>query len=118
MNDLKCEKCDSKMIYKINGHTQGWYCEKCDWGICTSYFSKFESDNIDYKVEILGNNEIDLNNLKIISKIKGCNFILSKEILLNGGNLIKDKAININDKIKTLDDLGIKYIIEPKYPYK
>lgn len=118
MSNLKCEKCGAKMIHKIDGHTQGWYCTNCEWSVVTTYFSEIELDDTIYKIEVLPNNDTELDNIKIIAKFGNCNFILAKQLLNVGGILLEDRAVNIHEKIDKLDVLGIKYTITPNYPHK
>lgn len=118
MNELKCEKCGSKMFYKIDGHTQGWYCPSCNWSIVTTYFSDMELDETIYKIELLPDANATIDKIRLISKIGNLNFILSKKILNDGGLLVEGPAKNIDKKIKELDLLKVFYKIIPNYPYK
>ena len=47
-----CEKCKEKMIWKIDGSTQGWSCPECGWNVITSYISEINLDETEYSIYI------------------------------------------------------------------
>ena len=112
-----CTKCRNEMEYKIENNTQGWYCSKCTNAIVTSYISKIDLDETKYEVILLENNDINIDNIKMLSKLTGDNFIKSKEILSNGGIGFSGLARDIDNKIKILKEYKIKYLVKPKYLY-
>ena len=112
-----CNNCKSEMEYKIENHTQGWYCPKCNNAIVTSYFSKIDLDETKYEVILLEKNDVNIDNIKMLSKLTGYNFIKSKELLSNGGIGFSGLARDINNKIKILKMHKINYLVKPKYLY-
>ncbi len=114
---MKCEKCGSKMEFRIEGHTKGWFCKKCGDAIVTSHFSNFEMDLQIYNVYVKSNNNIDIKSIKIISEISGLNYIKAKEILQSGGLLLNGLANDIDKDIVILKKSNINFFIQPDYPY-
>lgn len=112
-----CDKCKSKMIFKIENQTQCWYCQNCENAIATSYFSKIEEDETLYSVYLMKNNDLNIDNIKLISKLSGNNFIKSKELLNNGGILLSGLARDICNNINILKESNIEFIIKPDYKY-
>ena len=49
---MKCEQCNSEMIFKINKGTQGWYCPQCNWNLVTSYIEDLNIDETEYSLYI------------------------------------------------------------------
>ena len=75
---MKCEQCNSEMIFKINKGTQGWYCPQCNWNLVTSYIEDLNIDETEYSlyIKIKKTSVIDFEKIKIVSKIANVNCIL------------------------------------------
>lgn len=114
---MKCEKCGTKMEFKIEGHTKGWFCKKCGDAIVTSHFSDLEIDAQIYDVYVKSNNKLDIESVKIVSEISGLNYIKAKDLLEKGGLLLNGLAIDIDKDIKVLKKSYIKFYVQPNYPY-
>lgn len=114
---MKCEKCNTEMIYKQEEHSLLWLCPNCNWGIATTYNSPIELDTTDYTLHVISQHDLSINKIKCISKTFNCNFIKSKQSLLNGTISITDKAPNIVMIKDELDQINIKYHITPEFPY-
>ena len=66
-------------------------------------------DSTKYVISILGENEISLENIRLISKLTGFNYVQSKSYLQNGYSFEKEYAESILEKKKIFDEYGIKY---------
>lgn len=57
---MKCLNCGKEKIFKIENHTQGWFCLSCGDAIETSYFKDIEIDANEYSVYLLVNNNVEI----------------------------------------------------------
>ena len=97
---IKCPNCGNEVKVIFNGREIINKCLKCDYEVVTTY-----------------NSQIDLDNIKLISKLTGDNFIQSKKYLESGYSFKKEYAEGILEKKKIFDEYKIKYQIVPKFPY-
>lgn len=114
---MKCEKCNTEIIYKQKGHSLSWLCPNCNWGIATTYNSPLELDTTNYTLHIISQSNLSTDKIKCISKTFSINFIESKQASQNGTISITDTASNIIITKNKLDQLEIKYQILPEFPY-
>lgn len=115
----KCPECNSLIEHRIINHTQGWYCDNCGWNVVTTYFSPIEKDSNVYKVFIKEGITVNINQIKVISKLAGINFLSAKKLLGSGTLFIfEGRARDIFEKLILLSENDISYITEPPYPYK
>lgn len=114
---MKCEKCNTEMIYEQKGHSCSWICPKCGWGIATTYNTPLELDMIDYTLHVFAQSDSSIDKLKCISRTFHINFIESKQALTDGNISITDKATNIIGIKNELEKFNIQYQITPEFPY-
>ena len=114
---IKCLKCGNEVIVINNGREIINKCTSCDYEVVSTYNSPMDLDSTKYVISILGENEISLENIKLISKLTGFNYVKSKIYLQNGYSFEKEYAEKILEKKKEFDKYGIKYQIIPKFPY-
>lgn len=116
---MKCEKCGTEMMHYIKGASQITKCPKCGWGWATSYIEPIHEDTTIYSIIIEHDNDV---NEKNVSEIKKYTNQTSPEIIsvLKNGNFIltKQNAIEVKNIICELDNLNIKYNIEPEFKWK
>lgn len=72
-----CEQCGNEMEYFVEGSTCGAKCENCgcDWE------QPIKFDTTDYQLYIEPINNPNVNNLRCISSLFGCNFLETKNKL-------------------------------------
>ena len=117
---MKCEQCNSEMIFKINKGTQGWYCPQCNWNLVTSYIEDLNIDETEYSlyIKIKKTSVIDFEKIKIVSKIANVNYVNAKKMLeLNEICILTAKAPVIKAAISTLKEFHIDYFVNPKFLY-
>lgn len=114
---IKCPKCGKELIVMNNGREIINKCTSCDYEVVTTYNSPMDLDSTKYVISILSENEISLENIKLISKLTGFNYVQSKNYLQNGYSFEKEYAETVLEKKKEFDKYGIKYQIISKFPY-
>lgn len=113
-----CENCSANMISVKNETVQGWECPKCGWNVLTTNIDAIYKDVVEYCIFTERTEKIDKEQIKVISKISGVNFIEAKKILdKNSYCLFEGKAQEIKSIIEQLDNANIKYTITPNYNY-
>ena len=110
--DLKSESNSSDTITEIVIR-----CPNCGWTAVTTTMFDIVDDLTKYTIVIDSGNDAEKETMKKISKLSGHNILESKKILTDGGVMLSDYAIDIVDIIPQLDLMGIKYHIDPKFPY-
>ena len=92
-------------------------CPQCGCKIATTRWEAIDIDPIDYEIIIAKHHNPTMDQIKVISKQTGENFINSKKMLLDGGSYFKGNANAIKEKKYFLDISNIQYSISPNYPY-
>lgn len=113
-----CEKCGAEMVPIDPTKPVGMECPKCGWGWATTYTEpKYEDETI-YKIILEQGNAADLENVRVISKVIGCNFITAKAII-EGSTLVlaEGKAAQVEKHIDMLSQTSLRYRVEPDWPY-
>ena len=115
---MKCEKCKTEMKHYIEGHSQNIKCPKCGWGLATTYIEPIYEDNTIYSVIIERGNSVDA---KSVAEIKKYTNLTNPEIInvLKNGDfvLIKQKAFEVKNIINRLNNLNVKYKVEPEFKW-
>ena len=113
-----CEMCGTEMIPFSEDYSYGMTCPKCGWGWVTSHFEQIDLDTTDYQVVLQPGNEVKGDVLREISNILGVNYIQAKRIIENTPvTIYKGKARDVVVIIDKLDKKGIKYAVQPDFPY-
>ena len=63
-------------------NVSGLICPKCGWNIVTTKIDDIMLDTQLYQLFVLKNEHINRNQIRILSKISGMNYICIKQILL------------------------------------
>jgi len=114
----KCLECGVGMEFKIIDSTQGWYCQKCDHSIITTFIEPIKLDEQDYTIYLLCGNDKDVNQIRTISQIMNSGFLKAKSILKEKESVLCcGKATEIYKIKNLLNENGIRYHISPKYIY-
>lgn len=113
-----CEKCKTKMNWKIEGNTQGWWCPDCGWNVITSYIDEIDLDMTVYSVFIKNSVDIDKEKIKFIAKTANVSFNMAKQILEKKQVcILKGKATEVKKIIDKLQELKIDFTISPLFKY-
>lgn len=116
MNEEKvlCEKCGSEMCIIDEICTVGMTCPNCGYGWVTS--SRAFADTQTYSI-FLDSNKNSIDNIKLISSIANCNYLMARKLIGSSVPFFCGSAIKVKSIKKELDDAGIRYRIEPEFPY-
>lgn len=112
---MLCEKCKTKMIHVCEDSVQGWSCPVCGWGILTTYIDKTHQDMTEYSIYIKSVTNVDVDKIKVISRIAGVNYLVAKQMLKKEGVcILKAKAVDIKKAIWELENANIPFEVTPK----
>jgi hypothetical protein len=117
MENIKCPNCGKMMNFIIDGSALNYSCPFCGCGVATTIAEGINWDSTEYEITILPNNNLKIENIRLISNLTGNNFIISKNILKNGASIFKGRAVEVKTKKEKLDKYDIKYQISPDYKY-
>lgn len=112
-----CPICNGKAIFTWEPPGLTFECKKCGYSYATSYFHPLDENRDEYTVFIKPNNVVTNDKLMYLSSISSKNYIYCKSLLINGGELLKGKPNEINDKIDTLINKDISIDITPEWKY-
>lgn len=112
-----CPVCNGKAIFTWEPPGLVFECSKCGYSYATSYFHPLDEDRNEYTVFIKPNNIVTKDKLMYLSSISSKNYIYCKSLLINGGELLRGKPNEINDKIDTLINKDISIDITPEWKY-
>lgn len=116
-NKYICPKCGAEMNAMYEKPALNLTCPKCGCKIATTKWEDIDLDDNDYEIILKRIANPSLEQIKFVSSFTGQNFINSKKILLEGGQLLKAKAVEIKAKVDSLDRANVDYYIQPKFPY-
>lgn len=116
---LQCEHPDCEAETKVEGSTQGLYCTKCQkWLVAATYIPPIDSDTQEYRVILESGDFRNTEHVKAISSVSNVNFLQARNVLREAAaEVIKDKARTVQTAVSLLDSVGIRYRIEPDFPY-
>ena len=114
----KCPLCNHELVPIKEGSSIGVRCSHCEYSVVTSYIDPIYEDENTYTLLLEADNTFNKNNIKIISKISGQNYIQLKKLVSSVPVVIAEgKAVDILSIKKILDESNIHYSISPKFPY-
>jgi hypothetical protein len=114
---MKCEKCGAEMLEYREGHSCGYICSNCGWGLATSFYEPYETDMTRYSIVIRGN-EATHAAIKAISDVSGMNFLQANKLLrMPEAIVFEGRAVEILEKKKVLLENNISFKITPDFPY-
>ena len=117
---FKCNICQNEMIDKSKGPYINYICPICGNAIATYDYEKDDPIKFDeqkYDIVISGES-VSIEDLKIISKMSGLNFLQCKAIINEHSVIITGKAIDIIEKLRVLKKSDIEFSVNPTFPYK
>jgi len=116
-NKYLCPDCGTEMNIVYEKPALNLTCPKCGCKIATSKWDEIDLDDTKYNIVINTVQNPSIEQIKIISKITGNNFIKSKSLLQNGGLVFEGFAIDVLEKEKELNQQNISYSIKPFFKY-
>ena len=116
-NKYYCPECGAEMYEKYNKPALNLTCPKCGCKIATTRWESIDLDSNEYEVKVKPITNPSLDVLKVISKIIGKNFILTKNELLGGCTVFIGRAVEVKKITTLLDEKNIKYSVSPDFPY-
>ena len=118
MENNECPKCGCKLKKIEEEGSVAWICDACGYGEATTRsMNLFFGDTNDYTIHLNANNLASKENLSIISKISGKNFIACKNILQFGGVVFYGKAEDVKVVKEKLMSANISFAITPEFPW-
>lgn len=114
---MRCPRCKMETVTESEKSEIIIKCPTCGWFAVTTYMSEIDDDIKKYSIIIAPNNSIDKDLIKLVSEISGMNVLESRNLLINGGVMIKEYAVKIKEIAIMLDIAGIIYHIDPEFPY-
>lgn len=112
-----------KMSYRNDSNARRqceWViCPKCGWNIVTTKIDDIMLDTQLYQLYILKNEHINRNQIRILSKISGMNYICIKQNIVtrNKTLLISDRAFKIKAIKEMLEKEKIQFEVVPEFKY-
>lgn len=107
------------MVEVCAAGVRGWSCPVCGWGVLTTYIDQIYLDATEYSIWIKKVKNINLDKIRIISKIAGVNYIAAKQMLEKDSVcVLKAKATDIQKAIENLENADVPYEITPEFKYR
>ena len=116
-NKYICPKCGGEMNAIYVKPALNLTCPKCGCKVATTKWEDIDLDFTEYEIILKPTLSPSIEQIKLVSEYTGLNFINSKALLVNGGQLLKDRAVKIKEKRVALDDNCVDCVILPKFPY-
>lgn len=116
-NKYLCPECGTEMYETYDKPALNLTCPKCGCKIATTRWEKIDLDATEYEISINSEPNPSMDHIKIVSKMIGKNFVLTKEFLIKGGLIFKGKAVNVKKYKDELEKNKISYKISPNFPY-
>lgn len=120
---IKCEKCGTTMIKEMpEKRTFGGYslfCPKCGWGWATTYIDPICNDDTQYQIILLEGNDTSAGVVRAVNKVTHLSLIKAKQVIEKAPQMIyQGDALEIYEMKRLLDEVSVKYRIEPDYLYE
>lgn len=115
---MVCENCKTSMNWFSENSVQGWRCSGCGWSVVTTDIDNIYKDMTQYSIYIKKVNNANMEQIKIIAKIAGVNYLAAKQMLMeNHACILKDNAPKVKDAIKKLKQRNIPFKVRPQFEY-
>jgi ribosomal protein L37AE/L43A len=113
-----CPKCEEELTESIRGAFLTLVCPKCGWRVARSWTEPINEDETVYSLMLTPQSEVTKEALSAVSKIAGCNFLTTKELIENPQKfLVECRTPEMKDYIKRLVDVNVEFIVMPEFPY-
>lgn len=115
---MLCKNCNSNLMRIKGDSVQGWECPVCGWNMLTTDIEEIYMDMTMYSIYLDGEENINIEKIKEISRLCDINFIKAKSLLEKKGICILNaKAPKIKETIQGLKDVKINYSVVPCFKY-
>ena len=115
---MNCTNCNAEMVYFVDGLTCGWKCTKCNMELVTSYYDPISLDENEYAVTVNKTSNPNASQIKVAAETCKCNFILSKEKLLEGFVIDGLKAKDTRNVLSKLKAVNLTFSVNPDFDYE
>lgn len=116
-NKYLCPECGNEMYETYEKPALNLTCPKCGCKIATTRWEKIDLDSTEYEILVMPESNPSMEHIKIVSKLIGKNFIITKDYMINGSTIFKGKAIDVKKYKDIFDANEILYKIYPDFPY-
>ena len=115
---MLCKKCHTEMIAMNEDNVGGVICPKCGWNIVATKINDIMLDTKMYQLYALKNENINMSQIRILSKISGENFIcIKRDVTKNKMLIMNARATKIKDALKMLKKEKIEFEVVPDFKY-
>lgn len=114
----KCEACGAELERRIEGHTLIWECPVCGDSVATTYFPPIEVDETAYVIHLQAQECKDIDKLREVARLRDCNFLQARAFLAKGGELLRERASEIQKACRQLESVGLPHTVSPDFPYE
>lgn len=112
-----CPNCGVEMIESYEKPALNLVCPKCGCKIATTKWEEIDLDDTKYSIVIEPMDSPKMDQIKMISSNSSMNYIVSKELLKNGGVFYEGDAISVLDMKKKFEVNSISFHITPEFKY-
>ncbi len=106
------------MTESIRGAFLTFACPKCGWRVARSWTEPINEDETVYSLMLTPQSEVTKKALSAVSKIAGCNFLTTKELIENSQkSLVECKAHEMKGYIKRVVSANVEFIVTPEFLY-
>ena len=117
LEDDACPWCHYHLESFCEDSVMGLRCTNCDWCIVTTYIEPIRADITHYTLSIDKIENPSLEQLRVVSKMLGVNYLKTRKLLQNGEAKLIDFAVEIYEHKTILSLNNIAFSIYPEYPY-
>lgn len=115
---MLCKKCHTEMIAIQEDNVGGLICPKCGWNIVATKIDDIMLDTKIYQLYALKNENINMNQIRVLSKISGANYIcIKRNVTKNKMLIMSDSAMKIKDALQMIKKEKIEFDVVPDFKY-
>ncbi|MDO4539110.1 MAG: hypothetical protein Q4B54_13180 [Coriobacteriales bacterium] len=113
-----CPDCGAALEDFVEGSSMGQRCPGCGWSLVTTYTPPILEDEREYTITLLAGNDVTPAVLKAISRVRGCNYLAARRLVLNAPKaLFSGRAADVLSHRLMLEDAGVMVAVTPELPY-
>jgi len=117
MENKICPHCGKEMVPMVDGSALNYDCKYCGYSEATTLAEGIEWDATTYQLNVLAINNPTIDQIKVLSKLTGKNFLDSKNSAKKGDIVLKGMAVEIKRIKDILSSNNIHFCISPEFPY-
>ena len=115
---MTCPDCNAEMKYFVDGHSCGWKCTNCGMEFVTTYNDPIMLDENEYVITVKRIDHPNASQIKLAAEICQCNFLVSKEKLLEGFSTESMKAKDARRVLSKLKAVKLTFDVAPDFEYE